>query len=284
MSLANRTCWVVGGVGVIGRGVARALLRAGATVVVNSRSEERLERLAEDLDRPERLVTVRGSLLPGSAAKTVAETLSSRSLDHVVAHGAVRYWREAGVESRDETHSLVLAASAETLLQTVDDDEFRVRASHLASLHLSAARELVPRLRFSDAGVSSYTFVTGDGDGHPDGRRRRCPWSGLNAHHVWGLSAALRDGSGVAPSLRGVVVRELRVRLPVNRPTGERTADPRYAPLSEEVGTLCAGLAARAERADDDDGALLEIADRDTLETLLREYADARPQTTTTES
>ena len=31
MSLLNQTAWVVGGVGVVGRGITRGLLQAGAT-------------------------------------------------------------------------------------------------------------------------------------------------------------------------------------------------------------------------------------------------------------
>ena len=77
MSLANKTVWVVGGVGVIGRGIARNILKSGATVIVNSRSEERLVRLSEDLGNPDQLLTVKGSLLPGYAGKTVGETLSA---------------------------------------------------------------------------------------------------------------------------------------------------------------------------------------------------------------
>ena len=92
MSLANKTCWVVGGVGVIGRAISRSLLGSGATVIVNSREEERLDRLASDLGNPEKLITVHGSLLPGKSDDTIKKALgmSSGSLNHVVAHGAVR--------------------------------------------------------------------------------------------------------------------------------------------------------------------------------------------------
>jgi NAD(P)-dependent dehydrogenase (short-subunit alcohol dehydrogenase family) len=91
MSLVGQTVWVVGGVGVVGRGICRGLLKAGATVIVNSRSAERLDRVSADLGHPQRLVTVHGSLLPGYAQKTVSETLSAQNqLHHVVAHGAVR--------------------------------------------------------------------------------------------------------------------------------------------------------------------------------------------------
>lgn len=41
-ALAGKVTWVVGGVGLIGKGICRGLLRAGSTVIVNSRSAERL--------------------------------------------------------------------------------------------------------------------------------------------------------------------------------------------------------------------------------------------------
>ena len=55
-SLAGTVSWVVGGVGIIGRGIAHQLLRAGSVVIVNSRFPGRLEALSEDLGHPEKLV------------------------------------------------------------------------------------------------------------------------------------------------------------------------------------------------------------------------------------
>ena len=52
MSLVNSVAWVVGGKGVIGRNLCRGLLEAGATVIISSRNEERLQRLSDDLNHP----------------------------------------------------------------------------------------------------------------------------------------------------------------------------------------------------------------------------------------
>lgn len=265
MSLANKTVWVVGGVGVIGRGIARNILKSGATVIVNSRSEERLVRLSEDLGNPDQLLTVKGSLLPGYAGKTVGETLSAAPpLDHVVAHGAVRYWRaktEGG--GYDETHSILNPRGG---LFEMGTEDFRLAASHLASMHFSAAQQLLPRIQFSN-GASSYTFVTGDGGGHPGGARS--PLAELNAHHVWGLSAALRGQSH-----GGVNFREVRLRLEVNRPMEQREAEPRERPLSSDIGRLCAGMVANPEGMDDA-GKLIEVPDHETMESLLSQYCGA---------
>ena len=220
MSLANQTCWVVGGVGVIGRGITRGLLKAGATVIVNSRSQERLTRFSEDLGHPDRLITINGSLLPGYAGKTVRQTLDAMPLDHVVAHGAVRYWGSFGTnDRRDESH-MIQGAQNGTFLQSMTPEDFVGPASQLASLHFSAAQQLIPRIQFSN-GHSSYTFVTGDAGGHPQGKRSAL--GEINTHHVWGLAAALRNER----LERDVNCREIRVRLPVNRPAEERKNEPR---------------------------------------------------------
>jgi len=266
MSLANQTCWVVGGVGVIGRGITRGLLKAGATVIVNSRSDERLTRLSKDLGHPERLLTIHGSLLPGYASKTVRQTLDAMPLNHVIAHGAVRYWGTFGTnDRRDESHMIQGGHTrGSSFLQSMTPEEFVGPASQLASLHFSAAQELIPRIQFSN-GPSSYTFVTGDAGGHPEGKRSA--FGEINTHHIWGLSAALRN----EPLEKDVNCREIRMRLPVNRPTEERHNDPREHPLSEDIGTLCAGLAATAD-VRDERGALIEVADQSSLELLLDRY------------
>jgi len=257
MSLVNQTAWVVGGVGVVGRGITRGLLQAGATVIVNSRSEARLQTLQETLAFPERFVTVHGSLLPGQSAFTVIETLKQRPLHHVIAHGAVRWWARPTTGSFeyyefkaqcDESYSLNIKANDSLLNMKLD--EFSPSSSQLASLHLSAAQQLIPRL---SGNTPSYTFVTGDGSGKPGGERTAM--GEINSHHVWGLSAALRH------ELKGskVTCREVRVGIPV---------DGMKEPISEAVGDLCAGLAAKPV----DHGRLIKLDSVDELQDVMREY------------
>ena len=273
MSLVNKTAWVVGGVGVVGRGITRGLLQAGATVIVNSRCPERLDNLKETLGDPERLVTVHGSLLPGYASKTVAETLQSTALNHVVAHGAVRWWARptAGTyeyyEYRagcDESYSLNIRANEKLL--DMSPEEFASSSAQLASLHFSAAQQLIPRLEATGE-PSSYTFVTGDGSGKPGGERTAM--GEINSHHVWGLSAALRKQ--LAGSGGKVNIREIRVGLPVNPTDEEERRDARRAPVSEQIGDLCAGLAASCANMEDN-GRLIQLDDFDQLGNMLREY------------
>lgn len=273
MSLVNQRCWVVGGVGVVGRGITRGLLQAGATVIVNSRSHERLEKLSDNLGNPERLVTVQGSLLPGYASKTVSDTLDSAPLNHVVAHGAVRWWARptAGefqyYEYRagcDETYALNIRANERLLDQT--PEEFSRSSAQLASLHFSAAQQLIPRLRASGA-PASYTFVTGDGSGKPGGRRTAM--GEVNSHHVWGLSSALRQE--LAQFGGNVMCREIRVGLPINEPGDQKGKSETGNPLSEDIGDLCAGLAAASSKMGDN-GRLIRLEEYEDLNALLKEY------------
>lgn len=259
LPLLNQNVWIVGGVGVVGRGIARSLLRAGATVIVNSRSSERLRRLETDLgdDAADRLLTVRGSLLPGYAPKTVQQTIGALPLHHVVAHGALRF----GGGYADETHSL--STSRGGLLQ-LNQEEFARAATHLASLHFSAAAELIPRVQFAAAdladGVGTYTFVTGRGGGHPSAGAKAPAMADLNQYQVWGLASALRH-----QHLQKINVRELRVQLDVNRPEEARREEPREVPLSAQIGDLCAGLAGHPS---EDVHQLVEVVDDATLSAL----------------
>mmetsp|Transcript_5949 Transcript_5949/g.8412 ORF Transcript_5949/g.8412 Transcript_5949/m.8412 type:complete len:304 (+) Transcript_5949:100-1011(+) len=290
MSLANQTCWVVGGVGVVGRGITRGLLQAGATVIVNSRSEERLETLCKGLGHPDKLIAVHGSLLPGHAPRTVAQTLlgmnKNQGLQHVISHGAVRWWAKptpghydyyeykAGC---DETYSLNIRGNSNLL--DMNPEEFITSSAQLASLHFSAAKELVPLLSTSPDGSTSptYTFVTGDGSGKPDGKRTAM--GEINSHHVWGLSAALREElSSAAASVSGtegqgaqILCREIRVGLPV-----QELSDSSH--ISEDIGDLCAGLAASSSSGhhEDDNGRLLKIENETQLESYMAEYNVSR--------
>jgi NAD(P)-dependent dehydrogenase (short-subunit alcohol dehydrogenase family) len=262
MSLINKICWVVGGVGPIGRGITRSLLSAGATVIVNSRESSRLEKISKDLNHPDKLVLVHGSLLPGQAQTTVDQVLTENNLPlhHVVAHGAVRYWtKERG--GGDETFLL-----DERRLLDMDMDEFLNASCQLSRLHFSAAKTLLPRLEgLSDqTGLdSSYTFVTGNGGGHVSGMKLGA--GEINSYHIWGLSKALRgelQNSSVA-------CREIRVNLPINRPTEERCNEPRERPLSEDLGDLCAGIALHCKELD---GQLIDINSQNALKKNLIKF------------
>lgn len=160
----------------------------------------------------------------------------------------------------DETYALNINAT-ERLLDMAPE-VFAQSSAQLATLHFSAAQQLIPRLQPAPNGEPpSYTFVTGDGSGKPGGDRTAM--GEINSHHVWGLSAALRrDLDG-----QTVVCREIRVGLPVH------TEDPRRGgnrPLSEDIGNLCAGLATLSTK--EDHGRLIRLEEFDQLNDVLNEY------------
>lgn len=277
LPLRNKNCWVVGGVGVIGRSITQSLLKAGATVIINSREEFRLERLSSDLGNPDNLVTIRGSLLPGASEKTVASVLADGfPLHHVVAHGAVRYWNtptgtplNASNHNHNHNHESIMDETYSLdrrRLMDMNDEEFKNASGQLASLHFSAARALLPRLEGLSDSIgeeTSYTFVTGHGGGHPSNIRSAA--GDLNAHHVWGLSAAMR--SELKGQSSKVVCREIRVGIPVNRPEEKRLVEPRSRPISRDIGDLCAGLVTSGGEMN---GGLLEV----NSEASLKKYLD----------
>lgn len=238
-SLQGQIAWVVGGVGTIGRGISRGLLEAGATVIVNSGHQSRLDRLREDLGKPQNLIGVCGTMRPSGADKLVSEVMgmTNARLNHVVAHSGVRWWAPGEMQT-DRT-----AQGASDIHQ--DRAAFSERASLLPELHFTAAQLLFPHLLRS-AGAT-YTFVTG-GAGE-----RRSIEAQVNTHGVWGVAAALRESYADS----AVKVSELRVDLKIDRPATERALDPRGRPLSADLGELCAGIAAGAR----DEGAGLHKLD-----------------------
>jgi len=232
VSLQGQTAWVVGGVGVTGRGICYGLLKAGATVIVNSSSERRLMQMQQDLNHPKRLIGLVGTMRPKGAHDLVDKAISALNstgfeLNHVVAHSGVRWWAGNNGQMHETLFSDALLNSNEHGMWECGAKEFGV----LPELHYAAARLLIPRMPAVEN--STYTFVTG-GEGE-----NRSILSQVNTHAVWGLSAALREQYKEA-TLRII---ELRVNLRINRPARERAFDPRARPLSADIGELCAGMA-----------------------------------------
>lgn len=140
--LAGRTAVIAGGTGSVGRVVARAFLDAGSTVVVPSRSRDKLDDLKARLESvgTERLVTVLGDLSDESDSGRVREEILERagSVDAAVASlgGFVPAPR-------------VLEASIADLRRAVD--------GYLMA-HFMVAKALLPAL---EERSGSYTFING---------------------------------------------------------------------------------------------------------------------------
>ena len=239
--LKGQVAWIVGGIGVVGTGIARALLDQGAAVIVNSRHPGRLTALSEELGHPDNLVTIPSSMLPESAEATVrmAMDVTGNRLDHVIAHSAVQWYTAGG---GDETSTVASKSS----LMHVAPPEYAALASQLGSLHYAAAHHLTPLLKREGTGMSpgTFTFLTCSAD-TPEGAG--AAFAHINAHGVMGLAAAMRSEGSEGSLKINVGELHLGAGLRLNRPMAERESAPRAEPLSHEIGKLIAGMAARGK-------------------------------------
>lgn len=143
----ERVALVAGGAGAVGEGIVRSFLDAGATVVVPSRSGERLQTLRERLEEPKRLLTVEGDVgSPDGAVRVRDRALAEAGqLDAVVV--SVGGWWQG-------TH----------LVDTDPDTWHRVVDANLTT-HFSVARAFLPVLQQRPG--ASYLMIVGDAADHP---------------------------------------------------------------------------------------------------------------------
>ena len=268
MNLVGQVCFVAGGVGTIGRGIARGLLRAGATVVVHSSSGSKLDGLQRalgDSGGASRLLGVRGSLTTPEAAAALqkdVQSLLGGALDHVVVHGGVRAWNARGAV---ECERLAPVAAHQSVLE-LTAAEFD--ATHgLADMTFNCAAEFL-RGRLVDQPGASFTLVTGARGARGGVDPSHTALAALHAHALHGLAAALRADTRA----RAVRVTELRCALTTDRGAAERAREPRARPLSADIGEIVAGIAATAVRGDAAGDGLLEIPDAAALAQLRDEY------------
>lgn len=264
MSLTGKAALVVGGVGPVGRAIARGLLQAGATVTINSRSEAKLVQLHEDLGHPERLHCVHGTMLPSGLDKTMERVFDIGTPTHVVAHCGVAWWGQAGDE--DETGTLTIPKQGASILE-MERDIFRHNAGVLVDLHFGVAQALIPKLRHMEG--ASYTYITGTS---AVTQRQLSSLTRINAHHVSGLASALRaEAKSKADS---VFMSEVRVgKLPI-RNYPELSKDPSAMPMTAHIGMLTAGIAQAAERwpGPQAGGDLHTVGTEAELHTLLKRF------------
>lgn len=210
-SLLGRTVVVAGGTGNVGEGVVRVVLRHGATVVVPSRSQERLDALAGSLT-PElhtRFVGINASYGSFSQAAELASTISTRIGQVTDVVSLIGGWW-----------------SGKTLLHISDEDWQSIFIAP-ATAHMAIAHAFIPSL--SPAG--SYTALTGYAAKIPS------PGSGLVSMQAAAqlmmrkvLSAEIKDG----PRINDVVLGPIKTR---SRQTG-----PSEWLTAEEVGEILTNI------------------------------------------
>lgn len=137
-SIEGRRVLIVGGAGNVGRYLVRAHVDAGATVIVPSRSEERLEALASFISSggPGRIVPVTGDITSGQDQSDIL-----RQADPI--HGAVA--------------SLGRFVAAPSVLESPQGHLERVLQDYLLA-HLAVARAVIPAIRARGGG---YVMING---------------------------------------------------------------------------------------------------------------------------
>mmetsp|Transcript_23685 Transcript_23685/g.49032 ORF Transcript_23685/g.49032 Transcript_23685/m.49032 type:complete len:305 (-) Transcript_23685:436-1350(-) len=267
-SLAGKKVLIAGGVGTIGRGLARSLLQSGAIVVVNSRSQRKLDQLYEDLGRPERLIMINGTMMPSGVEETMNEVYKrADSIDHVVAHCGVRWWSR----DSDETNITSLPSAATSSITSLGLEEFQVQTRMLVDMHWGVAAQTLPMMAGRPG--TSFTFVTGGTN------IRSSALQTMNTQMVWGLAEVLRsEAAAKAANMRGdcvhgVRVDEVRIQMKVDRDPKERAAEPRARPLSSDIGDVVAGLvSAGAKAACAETGVLHHIASAEEMKMKKLQY------------
>lgn len=148
--LAGRRVLVAGGTGNVGEGVVRSLLKQGATVLVPSRSGERLDDLRALIgpELADRLVTLEAAYDSFDAAGSLAGS--------VFAQGGVT-----------DVVALVGGWWAGKALWEISEEDWQTVFVSPATTHMALVRAFLPRISQGSyttiAGFSSYTAEPGSG-------------------------------------------------------------------------------------------------------------------------
>ena len=223
-NLAGKIITVVGGLGPVGHGLVTSLIESGATVIIPSRFQEKLDELRDKLGSPAGLCTLHGGFADDES--NVAEKIKYEfgKIDGVIAHG--------GLIRSDTLGTGVVGKS----ILKVSPEEVLEDTRILLRLHLTAAQALIPMLE-SKIGKESweshppYTFLTG-------GLREEetsLQAEGPALTSLYGLGLSLR----AATSQSQVKVNELRIALHLNESDEERMRKAKR-PLSLDLGLLTA--------------------------------------------
>lgn len=146
--LSDKIVLVAGGAGEVGEGIVRQFLQAGATVVVPSRGQEKLDALRQRLDAKdnEKLVTLTGNIGDEAGAEALRDEILAKygRLHHAVA-SLGGWWQGQPLTE----------ISLETWHRLLDNS---------LTAHFISARAFLPLLQATNG---SYTLINGGGALHP---------------------------------------------------------------------------------------------------------------------
>jgi NAD(P)-dependent dehydrogenase (short-subunit alcohol dehydrogenase family) len=229
--LTGQVVWVLGGHGIVGRGVCVGFLKAGATVVMNSTSTDVLKQLQHDLNDPANLICVKGTMHQPAGAIALTEAVMQQTggkLQHVIAHSGVRWWGNLTKETTEGQNPV-----AKDLAK--DAARFSASAAQEPLRHYIATQVLLPKLR--EIPGSSYTFLTG-------GAGDRALLAQVNAHAVWGLAKACSQDA------QNSAVRIVELRSNLHHEHLQDSVGVGQAEIgqifrrSADIGEICAGMVA----------------------------------------
>ena len=250
------------------QGLAAGLLDGGATVVVPSRSAEKLAELRANLGHPAGLATLVGGfaeVAPEGSPPPVAQQIISEfgRVDGVVAHGGL---------IRSDT--LGAGVVGQSLLDvpgpSVIDD-----VTKLLGLHLRAAQALIPlmaRVAQQEPGAApGYTLVTSGLQGPEAEAHVQAEGPAMTS--LYGLGLALRNATAAGGS--PVRVNEVRVAMQINETDSLRLSSAGARPLSLDLGTLTGYLS--EWRAGAPSGLRVRVRNNSELDALLNRFAGPEP-------
>lgn len=228
--LSGRVALVAGGAGAVGEGIVRAFLDNSATVVVPSRSDDRLRTLRERLGEPKGLITIAGEVGSADGALQVRERALAETghIDSVVA-SVGGWWQGPDLVDVDP----------QTWHGVLDDN---------LTTHFTIARTFLPVVR--DRSGSSYLFIVGDTSDYPV---KGASLTTVTASAVLGVFRALvREHRDDPVRINSLYLGPLLTR---DRPEGKETWL-----TADEVGTYAAHLA--SDEASMVSGAVLPLRGR----------------------
>lgn len=236
--LSSRKVVVIGGTGSVGEGVVRAWLKAGAQVIVPSRSESKVSRFREvisDIGDTENLHFAIGSYTSFDDANTMADKITQEHGEITDVVASIGGWWSGGS------------------LWEISQDDWQRYFVDLSTSHVATVRAWLPRLSVTGSyqlilGGSSYTPVPGSAPINME-------QAGLLMMRKV-LSAEAGNNRRIVSHVLGPVITRMRHRV-----------DPDWV-SNEEVGLVSTGVAANPEASNTDYFMRSKLQVRDTLQRL----------------